>query len=189
MIRITPKRLSMMAIALLGLGSLGLAKIKALTLEQMVAETDDAVVGEIVQKEVFSFDHPTDGPDLFFTNLTIEGSSLKNGSPSTVVITFAGGFTEDGRGVWNSEAPSAEDTKVGNRVVAFYKHTTNMGGDLEANSLYAAHGGLYRTIKSRRGVVVQGRGTDFAIPSNIALAELDERITMIDKAIQEAEKQ
>ena len=189
MIRITPKRLSLVAIALLGLGSLGLAKIKALTLEQMVAETDDAVVGTIVDKEVFSFDHPIDGPDLFFTNLTVEGRSLKNGEPTTVVITFAGGFKEDGNGVWNSEAPSAEDTMLGNHVVAFYKHTTNMGGDLEANSLYAAHGGLYRTIEGRKGVVVQGRGTDYAIPSNIALADLDQRITEIDEEIQKAKKQ
>ena len=38
----------------------------------------------------------------------------------------------------NSEAPSADDVRIGNRVVAFYKWIDNMGGDLAGNALYAS---------------------------------------------------
>ena len=182
MLRITLRRLGLATTALVALGSLGLTAIKKLTLTEMVSQTDNAVVGEITQREVIRIDHPVDGPELYFTHLTVEGRSLVDGSPVTTVVTFAGGFIDDENGVWNSEAPSAEDTKLGNRVVVFSKHTENLGGDLEANALYAAHGGLYRTIESRRGTVVLGRGEGYAVPENIAIDALDERITTIRKA-------
>ena len=170
------------ALALLCVGSFGLTAIKKLTLKEMVSQTDRAVVGEITKKEVIRIDHPIDGPELYFTHLTVEGRSLVDGSSLTTVVTFAGGFIDDENGVWNSEAPSDEDTKLGNRVVVFSKHTDNFGGGLEANALFAAHGGLYRTIESRRGTVVLGRGEGYAIPDNVAIGSLDERITAIHQA-------
>lgn len=188
MIRLTLRRLGLATAALFALGSLGLAMIERLTLTDMVGKTDDAVYGEITKREVIRIDHPIDGPELYFTHLTVEGRSLVDGSPTTLVVTFAGGFVDDEHGVWNSEAPSDEDVKIGNRVVVFSKHVENMGGDLEANALYAAHGGLYRTIESSRGAVVLGRGEGYAVPQNIALATLDERITAIHQAAREAEK-
>ena len=170
------------ALALLCVGSFGLTAIKKLTLNEMVSKTDNAVVGEITKKEVIRIDHPIDGPELYFTHLTVEGRSLVDGSSLTTVVTFAGGFIDDENGVWNSEAPSDEDTKLGNKVVVFSKHTDNFGGGLETNALFAAHGGLYRTIESRRGTVVLGRGEGYAIPDNVAIGTLDERISAIHQA-------
>lgn len=158
------------------------AQIERLNLEQMVAKSDDAILGEIVKSEVIRIDHPIDGPELYYTHLTVKGRSLVDGKAQTTVVTFAGGFVDSEHGVWNSEAPSTEDTKIGNEVVAFYAHTSNMGGGLAANALYAAHGGLYRTVEGRMGKVVLGRGDGYAIAENLKLPTLDERITSIQQA-------
>lgn len=157
------------------------AQIERLSLDQMVQKTDDALYAEIISKEVIRIDHPTDGPELYFTHITLAGKSLVNGKETTVVVTFPGGFIDDKDGVWNSEAPSADDTKIGNKVVAFYKHLDNAGGDLECNFLYASHGGLFRTVDSPAGAVVMGRGEGYAIQNNTRLDELSTAITSSSK--------
>jgi hypothetical protein len=134
------------------------------------------VLGTIVGRNVIRIDHPIDGPELYFTSLTIEGRSLTTDLPQTVDVWFGGGFVSPTEGVFNSEAPSMDDQKVGNQVVAFYKFVENMGGDLSGNVLSCWHGGLFRTFESRNGTIVQGRGDGYAIPSNVRLAELNERI-------------
>ena len=161
------------ALAIAGL-SLGLAwaQIERLTLSEMVHRADNCVVGKIASREVFRVDHPTDGPELYFTTLRVDGKSLYNGADISVPVTFAGGVLPDGSGVWNSEAPSADDTALGNEVVVFYKWTDNMGGDVAANALYAAHGGLYRVIKGRKAKVVLGRGDGYAVDANTTLPDL-----------------
>ncbi|MEX1023975.1 MAG: hypothetical protein WD226_02760 [Planctomycetota bacterium] len=155
------------------------AQILPFTLEEMVQATDNAVYGEITKSRVFRVDHPVDGPELFFTTITIEGRSLVDGRDTTVDVTFHGGFVNEKEGVHNSEAPKADDVKVGNRIVAFYKWTENMGGDVAANALFAAHGGLFRTLDGPNGAIVQGRGESYAIERNTALSSLDESITRI----------
>ena len=162
--------------ALVCAATLGWAQIERLDLAHMVAKTDNAVLGTIVGKEVTRVDHPIDGPELYFTHLLIQGRSLYTGNAITVPVTFAGGFVRPGEGTWNSEAPSADDTQVGNRVVVFYKWTDNMGGDVAANAIYAAHGGLYRVVKGRQDKVVLGQGDGYAVSGNIALGELDRAI-------------
>jgi len=164
---------------LAALTTLGTAQIEKLNLEQMVAKTDNSVLGRITAKQVIRVDHPIDGPELYYTRLTVQGRSLVNGLQQTVVITYAGGFIDEEHGVWNSEAPSDADTKIGNQVVAFYKWSDNMGGDVEGNALYAAHGGLFRTIAGRNGLVVQGRGEGYAIANNTTLSALDAQITSL----------
>jgi hypothetical protein len=168
--------------ALAAVTALGTAQIEKLNLNQMVAKTDNSLLGRITGKEVIRVDHPVDGPELYYTRLTVEGRSLVNGDQQTVVITFPGGFIDDENGVWNSEAPSDADTKIGNDIVAFYKWSDNMGGDVEGNALYASHGGLFRTIAGRKDTVIQGRGEGYAIANNISLSALDTQITAIDKA-------
>jgi hypothetical protein len=165
----------------------GLAQIERLSLEQMVQKTDNSVFGEIISSEVIRIDHPSDGPELYFTHLTVEGESLVNGELTTVVVTFPGGFVSETDGVWNSEAPSADDVKIGNQIVAFYKHLDNAGGDLECNFLYASHGGLYRTVDSPRGTVVMGRGEGYAIVGNTRLTDLDTAITTISEQTKKEE--
>jgi hypothetical protein len=158
---------------------LGQAQIERLTLDQMVTRTDNAVLAEIVGKKVFRVDHPVDGPELYYTTLTLAGSSLADGKPITVDVTFPGGFIDPEHGVHNSEAPSADDTKLGNVVVAFYKWSDNMGGDVRANALYASHGGLYRTVDGPTGSVVLGRGEGYAISANKSVANLKASVQAI----------
>lgn len=141
------------------------AKVERLTLEQMVARTDNALDAEIVARHVFTVDDPVHG-DLYFTRLTLAGNSLRDGRATTVDVVYAGGFLADGSGVWNSEAPSEDDVRLGNRVIAFYRFVGDMGGGVAANALYASHGGLFRTQGGPAGRVVLGRGEGYAIPLN-----------------------
>jgi len=171
------------ALAVLGLQS-GEAAIERLTLEQMVQKTDDGLYAEITASEVIRIDSEVDGPELYFTHLTLEGESLTTGLPETVIVTFPGGFVSETEGVWNSEAPSADDQKIGNKVVAFYKHLDNAGGGLECNFLYASHGGLYRTVEApgqNGGTVVLGRGEGYAVDANITLESLTKAIETLSK--------
>lgn len=167
-----------LAVALLGAAS-AWSQIERLDLAQMVAKTDGCVVGKIVGSSVKRVDHPVDGEKLYFTTLTIEGRSLYNGRAVSVPVTFAGGFITPEDGVWNSEAPNVNDTRVGTQVVAFYKWTDNMGGDVAANALYAAHGGLYRVVDSRGPAIVLGRGAGYAIDANTKLDALTESIAKL----------
>ena len=109
--------------------------------------------------------------------MTLEGTSLVTGETVNVIVTYNGGFIDETNGVWNSEAPSADDTKIGNQIVAFYKHIDNAGGDLECNYLYAGHGGLFRTVDSPKGTVIMGRGEGYAIQSN---TRMDDLVTAIE---------
>ena len=175
--KLSPLALLLSGLALIAAGALGTAQIERLDLAQMVAKSDNSVYGTITSKEVIRIDHPVDGPELYFTSLTVEGYSLKDGQPTTVDVWFGGGFINETEGVHNSEAPSADDQKVGNLIVAFYKWSDNMGGEFAGNALYASHGGLYRTFENRSGTtIVQGRGEGYAIPTNITLVDLDNQI-------------
>ena len=169
------------ALALVAAGAVGSAQIERLTLDQMVQKTDDGTLGTIVKSKVFRVDHPVDGPELYFTTITIQGKSLTDSAPVELDVTFPGGFISETEGVWNSEAPSADEIKVGNRVVAFHKWLDNMGGDVSANALYASHGGLYRVVESRKGDVVLGKGEGYAIASNIKVQQLDDQVSELAK--------
>lgn len=179
--KLSPSALSVSVAALVAAGSLATAQIERLDLPQMIAKTDNAVVGTILNKEVIRIDHPIDGPELYFTTLTLQGNSLKDDKALTVDVTFPGGFVDAEHGVYNSEAPSTDDIKVGNRVVAFYKWSNNMGGDLAANALYASHGGLYRTFESKKDLVIQGRGEGYAISANVTLNQLKQDVRRLAK--------
>ena len=157
----------------------GFAQIERLTLAQMVAKCDGCVSGRIVSRTVERVDHPDDGPELYFTTLRVEGRSLFDGAEVTVPVTFAGGVLQNGEGVWNSEAPSADDTQLGAEVVVFYKWTDNMGGDVAANALVAAHGGLFRIMRTRKQTLVLGRGAGYAIDGNVKLGELEREVAKL----------
>lgn len=169
------------ALALLALAPQPAAKIERLTLPELVRKSDDAVLGRIERVEVQRLDHPSDGPDLFYTTLWIAGRSVRTGAELTQPVTFAGGTLPDGTGAWNSEAPSADDIRVGNRVVAFHKWSDNLGGGKAAHALYAAHGGLYRVMETRKGEFVLGRGEGYALDRNRTLAELERELAELVK--------
>lgn len=170
------------ALAVTALASIASAKIVRVNLTEMVAKTNDAVLGTIVKSRVTRIDHPIDGPDLYFTTLSIEGTSLETAKPVTVDVSFMGGFVDSEHGSFNSEAPSADDVKIGNKVVCFHKYVENMGGDFSGNAIYCWHGGIYRTFERSGNVFVQGRGEGYAIPSNIALNDLKTQIDVAVKA-------
>ena len=175
----TPLLLSALAAGALLLASTGQAQIERLTLDQMVQKTDDAVVGTIVRSKVFRVDHPVDGPELYFTTLTIQGNSMTDGREFEVQVTYPGGFINENEGVWNSEAPTADEVRIGNEVVAFFGWQDNLGGDVAGNSLWAMHGGIYQVATSKNKQVVLGKGTGFAISSNWELDKLDQEITRL----------
>ncbi len=169
------------ALALVAATSVGLAQIIRLDLPQMVAQTDDAVLGTITASKVFRTDGFKEGQvqELYFTTLTITGRSLSNDQPLTVDVTFPGGLISPTVGAHNSEAPAVADTKVGNRVVAFFRHVEDLGNGLACNALYTSHGGLYRVYTQRGTDVVQGRGAGYAISSNWTLESLDAEISRL----------
>ena len=166
---------------ILGSAVLGTAQIERLDLPTMLQKADDAVFGTITHSEVIRIDHPVDGPELYYTHITIDGRSLSTGESVSKVVTFHGGFIDEESGVYNSEAPSADDVRMGSDVVAFYSWTDNMGGDLEANAMYAGHGGVYRTIKGRKGTIVLGRGEGYAVSKNTLLTDLDTEVSRLTR--------
>lgn len=168
--------LALAAFAAAATAAVHVAQIERLTLDEMVAKTDDSVLAEIAAKRVFRVDHPIDGPELYFTTLTLQGESLETGQPITVDVTFPGGFLDEENGVHNSEAPSDDDTTIGNVVVAFYRWSDNMGGGVAANALYASHGGIFRTVAGPTGTVVLGRGEGYAIAANKSVSALGDSI-------------
>jgi hypothetical protein len=164
--------LGLTALLLGSLGAAAAAQIKSLTLPDIVQIADEAVYGQIVSSRVIRAASETGQLDLFYTVLTIEGRALSDARPITVDVVFRGGFVSDTEGVFNSEAPAADDVRVGNRIVAFYRWTDDMGGHVPANALVAAHGGLYRTLDGPRGPAVLGRGEGYAIAANVRLSQL-----------------
>jgi hypothetical protein len=170
-------KLGAIGIALTATSVLAWASIARLDLAAMMKLSDDAVIGTITGRETIRIDHPVDGPELYFTKLTIEGHSLKDDKNATVDVWFGGGFVDAKHGVHNSEAPSDDDQKVGNKVVVFYHWEQNMGGDHAGNAIVAWHGGLFRTFEARNGkTIVQGRGEGYAIPVNVELGELTTQV-------------
>jgi hypothetical protein len=164
------------ALAVVAAGTVGLAQIERLSLDQMVQKTDGAIVGTIQSSKVFRVDDAIDGAELYFTSLTIQGNSLTDGRELQVEVTFPGGFIDENEGVWNSEAPNADEIQVGNRVVAFYGWIDNMGGGVAGNALWASHGGIYQVARTGKREVVLGKGEGYAVASNWDLPKLDREI-------------
>ena len=158
------------------------AQIKSFTLEEMVQTADQAIYGQIIGSRVWRVDSPIDGEGLFFTTITILGRTLANGQTTTVDVTFRGGFLDETEGVFNSEAPAADDVKVGKKVVAFYRWTDDIGGGRAANALMVGHGGLYRTVDGPHGPAVLGRGAGYAIGSNRYVAQLESAVRLLSSS-------
>ncbi len=168
----TPKTLLLAAALVAGIGTYGEAQILKVDLGQMVSSTDGAVYGTIINKETIRIDHPVDGPELYYTTLTIKGKDLVSNKSTVVSVSFPGGFIDAEHGVFNSEAPAEGVVAVGKQVVAFHKWSDNMGGDFASNALFASHGGVYSTFMSKGNVIVQGRGDGYAITTNTHLTRL-----------------
>jgi len=174
--------LSAAAAALALLSAVGLSQIVETDLAGMMKSyADGAVVGEITKQKVFRVDHPTDGQELYFTTITIEGRAVGEKTKTTVDVTFSGGFIDPEHGAYNSESPAADDVKVGNRVVAFYKWQADYGAGRSGNSLSCAHGGLYRTVEGTKDTLILGRGKGYAVSQNTKLGALDTKVASLRK--------
>ena len=173
-------KLTTVALALVlsttALGMRAMPEIERLDLDTMVARTDGCVLGKITARRAFRVDSPVDGDELYFTALTIDGVSVPDGKPIVVEVIHLGGFVSEDDGVWNSEAPTEEETRVGRRVLAFYKWIDDIGGGVRGNKLYAEHGGLYRTFQSGSKTIVQGRGEAYALRQNLSSTDLAKRV-------------
>ena len=177
-------RNKLLPLVALALSAAAGASIERLNLRQMIGKADAGIVGEITAHEVIAVPLDRDGEEMTFTRLMVKGHDLVSGKPVSVQFSYPGGVLPGRRGGYNSEAPSQDDVKVGNRVVAFYKWSDNMGGGYASNALYASHGGLFRTFKDKKDrVIVQGRGTGFAVSKNIRLQDLRSAARKHDAAI------
>ena len=162
-------------------GPPGHAQIVELDLEGMMELADGAVHGTVVASRAFRVDPPVDGPELFFTTLTLEGRDLATGRAVVVDVTLHGGWVSPTEGCFNSEAPAAQDMKLGNEVVAFYAWTEDMGGEVRGNALLAGHGGLYRTVPGPRGATVLGRGAGYAVDANLRVNDLGKAVARLHR--------
>jgi hypothetical protein len=165
---------------LLAAAAVGFAQVERLDLPTMIQRTgcEGTILGKIVKQEVFRTDVPNKG--LFFTQLTVEGTDLVSGLPKTIEVKYIGGFISPNEGAYNSEAPHADDVKVGNEVLIFHKFEEDMGNGVSGHTPYAWHGGVYRVVDTaRNGKVVLGRGTGYAVSKNWKLGELKAEIARI----------
>ncbi len=166
------------------------ASIEQLNLRQMIAKADAGVIGEIIGHRVDAVPLPLDGDEMTFTTLSVKGTDIVTGKEVLVDVSYPGGVLPGDRGGYNSEAPNADDVKIGSRVLVFYKWSDNMGGGFASNALYASHGGLFRTFNDKLGrVVVQGRGKGYAVSKNLRLTDLSKNARTHHEAIQREREQ
>lgn len=168
--------------------TLAVASIRSLTLEEMLVQVDNAVVGEIVDSHVFRADDPVHGT-MYFTTITVDGTSLVDGAPLEVGVTFLGGWIDENEGTTTSVTPDPNEVAVGKRVVAFYAYTDDMGYGVAANQMIASHGGVFPLVQRRSKVLALGKGQGFAIDQNVELAKLRTRVDKIAQALQAQGKQ
>jgi hypothetical protein len=145
------------------------AAIKAMTLKEIMEITQDTVHGTIVDREVISLDWPREG--AVYTQLTVEGESLRTGKAKTVKVVFHGSHrTEDWYGV--SSMPTLQDTRLHGETVLFhYEHPLLPGHNLVPN--LAA---LYRVERGFGEPVLVGKGEGAAFAENTALTSVREQV-------------
>ncbi|MDG1405300.1 MAG: hypothetical protein P8L98_07075 [Planctomycetota bacterium] len=166
--------------AILLLMQAGNACIEELDLQKMISKTDVAVQGTITDVRTVKYT-PENDDRLIYTILTIEGTSLYDNSPITVDTAFLGG-TFEGESMMVTSMPAPSEYRLGNDVVVFSGTVQGWGPDID-RCVYASMGGIFRTIDSRKGAVVLGKGKGFAIEGNQLVSTL---ISDIAKATSEA---
>lgn len=177
-----------LALSLAATATLGNSAIESLTLDQMLQRADNGVVGTIVDRHVFRADHPQDGT-MYFTTITVQGTSLVNEKPVIVPITYYGGFISEKEGTTTSVTPDPNETALGKAVVAFWSRNDAMGYGVSGNQLYAMHGGLFQVVRHGNKEVALGKGAGFALESNMAVPTLRQRAAKIAQALEAQGKQ
>ncbi len=151
----------------------GSACIEELDLSKMLTRTDSAVHGTITDVRTVKYTPPGDDR-LIFTILTIQGEDLYSGQPTKVEAAFLGG-TYQGDAMMVTSMPAPSEYRLGNDVVVFRGPVQGWGPDID-HCVYAAMGGIFRTVDTRKGKVVLGKGKGFAISNNVRLSALQSDI-------------
>ena len=165
--KILPWLAAPLALALLVRG--GDACIEALTLPEMVQKTDAAVLGTVVDVHTVRF-QPEDDDRLIYTVVTVTGEDLYTGEPRTIDAAFLGGVHQ-GEAMLVTSMPAPSEYRIGNPVLVFSAPVEGWGPDVD-RCMYAAMGGVFRTIDTRKGTVVLGKGEGTAVAHNTRLADL-----------------
>jgi len=158
----------------------GNACIEELDLQKMISKTDIAVHGTITDVRTVKYT-PENDDRLIFTILTIEGTSLYDDSPLIVDAAFLGG-TFEGESMMVTSMPAPSEYRLGNDVVVFSGEVQGWGPDVD-RCVYAAMGGIFRTIDSRKGKVVLGKGKGFAVEDNQLVSSLVNNIANVSKEV------
>ncbi|MBC8369367.1 MAG: hypothetical protein H8E25_05175 [Planctomycetes bacterium] len=154
----------------------GNACIEGLDLQKMVAKTDVAVHGTITNVRTVKFT-PENDDRLIYTILTIEGTSLYDNKPLSIDAAFLGG-TFEGESMMVTSMPAPSEYRLGNDVVVFSGEVQGWGPDVD-RCVYASMGGIFRTVDSRNGKVVLGKGKGFAVEDNQTVSILANNIAKL----------
>ena len=141
------------------------AAIKAMTLRELMEVTQDAVHGKIVARDSIRLDHPWEG--ALYTQLTVEGESIRTGEKGTFKVIFHGSHDKDD---WYgiSSMPTLQDSRTGGEGVLFFgEHPLLPGHNLVYN-----FAGLYRVEMGFGEPVVVGKGEGMAFPENTKLTDV-----------------
>jgi hypothetical protein len=159
------------------------AAIKAMTLDELMGITTDTVHGRILEKSSFRMDWPFEG--AVYTQLTIQGESLRTQEPVTTQVVFLGSH-DPADHYGTSEMPTLQDTRVGGETVVFYHRDSEMPGQL--NRVFDLSG-VYRVESGFGAPVVIGKGEGFAFPDNVKLADARAQVRETHLALQAAKAQ
>ena len=147
----------------------GDACVEALTLPEMVAKTDAAVLGTVVDVHAVRW-QPEDDDRLIYTVVTVEGEDLYTGKRRTLEAAFLGGVHQ-GEAMLVTSMPAPSEYRIGNEVLVFSAPVEGWGPDVD-RCMYAAMGGIFRAIDTRGGKVLLGKGEGAAVSRNLRLADL-----------------
>ncbi len=157
------------------------AAIKAMTLQELMEVTKDAVHGKIVAKDTVRLSHPWDG--ALYTQLTIEGESLRTGEKGTFKVVFHGSHSKDD---WYgiSSMPTLQDSRLNGETVVFFAEHPLLPG----KNLVYDFSGLYRVESGFGEAVVVGKGEGLAFAENTKLSDVSTNIRATHAKLAAAKK-
>mgnify|MGYP003980805229 CR=1 FL=1 len=158
------------------LAGAAIACIEPLDLGKMMSRTDTAVLGEITQVRTV-LHNPENEDRMIYTIVTVQGEDIYTGQARTLEAAFLGG-TYQGDSMLVTSMPAPSEYQLGKKVLTFGAAVSDWGSEIN-HAMYASYGGLFQTVATNNGVVVLGKGQDFAIEKNIALPTLRKQISKI----------
>jgi hypothetical protein len=163
------------AAAALLMVQVGSACIEELDLGKMVSKTDYAVQGSITDVHSVQFTPAGEEDPIIYTIVTVEGKDLYTGQQVTHEAAFVGG-TYEGRSMTVTSMPAPSEYRLGNDVVLFSGPVEGWGPEI-SHCVYASMGGIFRTVDTKKGEVVLGKGEGFAVESNVLVSDLNQQIS------------